>query len=122
MGGMPCTFFSYYKHDNQQAQGILQSVAPNTFTFTSDGGAWRWHISYVNGCLKLTFDFAPWLKIKAPYAGFRITNIGYEPTLNARARSPYPDDPYNVNGGNVASGYPTNQVIYPPWQESSENI
>lgn len=123
MGGMPATFFSYYNHENQQAQGILQSVAPNVFTFTSDGGSFRWHIGYVNGCLKFTFDFAPQLKVKTPYGGFRITNVSYEPTLNARARSPYPSDPYFQNGGVVGSGNQNFGVtIYPQWSESPENI
>ena len=124
MGGMPCTFFEYYNHENMQAQGILESVAPNVFTFTSDGGSFRWHISYTNGCLTLTADFSPWLKVKAPYAGFRVTNVGYEPSLNARARSPYPDDPYFVNGGNVGtSGQPQRVTIYPDWLNgSTENI
>ena len=123
MGGMPATFFSYYNHDNMQAQGILQSIAPNTFTFTSDGGSFRWHIGYQNGCITLTFDFSPWLKVKFPYAGFRITHVGYEPTLNARARNPFPDDPYFVNGGNVAtSGQPQRVYLYPQWNTTGENI
>lgn len=120
MGGMPATFFEYFNHDNQQAQGILQSVAPNTFTFTSDGGSFRWHINYQNGCLGMNFQFAPWLKCKFPMVGWRITDVGYAPTLGIRARSPYPDSDYFVNGGNVAtSGYPQKTTIYPAWDPSN---
>lgn len=120
MGGMPATFFEYFNHDNQQAQGILQSVAPNVFTFTSDGGSFRWHINYQNGCLGMNFQFAPWLKVKFPMAGWRVTNVGYELTLDARAKSPYPDSDYFVNGGNVAtSGQPQRLTIYPQWNPNT---
>lgn len=124
MGGMPATFFQYFNHENQQAQGILESVAPNVFTFTSDAGTFRWHLNYQNGCLGMNFQFAPWLKVKFPMAGWRITNVGYEPALGARARSPYPDSEYFVDGGNVASsGQPQRQVIYPVWTGGvAENI
>lgn len=120
MGGMPATFFQYFDHDNQQAQGILQSVTPNVFTFTSDNGSFRWHLNYANGCLGMNFQFAPWLKAKFPMVGWRVTNVGYEPSLGVRARSPYPDSDYFVNGGNVAtSGQPQGVTVYPMWDPST---
>ena len=120
MGGMPATFFQYFDHDNQQAQGILQSVTPNVFTFTSDGGSFRWHLNYQNGCLGMNFQFAPWLKAKFPMVGWRIQNVGYEPSLAIRARSPYPDSDYFVNGGNVAtSGQPQGVTVYPMWDPNT---
>lgn len=115
MGGMPATFFQYFNHDNQQAQGLLQRVAPNTFTFTSDGGAFRWHINYQNGCLGMNFQFAPWLKCKFPMIGWRITNVKYVPSVGL-ARDPYPSSSYFVNGGIVGSSGQTHvQPLYPSW-------
>lgn len=114
MGGLPATFFEYFNHDNAQAQGILQRVAPNAFTFTSDGGAFRWNINYKNECLGMNFNFAPWLKVKFPMLGMRLSNVKYRPLR--RARNPYPDSPYFVNGGNVnTSDQGSLQPLYPPW-------
>lgn len=121
MGGMPATFFQYFNHDNQQAQGILQRVAPNTFTFTSDGGAFRWHINYQNGCLGMNFQFAPWLKMKFPMVAWRITNIKYTSQVG-RARDFNPTSSYFVDGGNSGgAGQGHTQVLYPVWN-SSEGV
>lgn len=118
MGGLPATFFQYFNHDNMQAQGILEQIAPNAFTFVSDGGAFRWHINYLNGCVGLNFQFAPWLKSKFPMLNWRLTNIKYRPML--RPRAAYPADPYFVNGGNVATSNQDNLTsIYTPWSPST---
>lgn len=118
LGGMPATFFQYFNHDNQQAQGILEQIAPNAFTFVSDGGAWRWHLNYLNGCVGMNFDFAPWLKAKFPMLNWRLTNVKYAPIR--RSRSAYPADPYFVNGGNVATSAQDNLTrIYTPWSPST---
>lgn len=119
MGGMPATFFQYFNHENQQAQGILQRVAPNTFTFTSDGGAFRWHINYQNGCLGMNFQFSPWLKCKFPMLGWRISNVKYVPSVGL-ARDYNPQSSYFVNGGIVgSSGQSHVQPLYPQWLSGS---
>lgn len=124
MGGMPSTFFEFYNHNNAQAQGILERVGQNVFTFVSDGGAFRWFVNFSNGCLQLTFDFAPWLKCKFPMAGWRITNVKYTPTL--RPRDAHPDSSYFADGGNIAtSSQPSVSQIYPSWSPTPgtpENI
>lgn len=118
LGGLPATFFQYFNHDNQQAQGILQQIAPNAFTFASDGGAFRWHLNYLNGCVGMNFEFAPWLKSKFPMLNWRLTNVKYAPVR--RNRSPYADDPYFVNGGNVATSNQAHvQQLYTPWSPST---
>lgn len=118
MGGLPSTFFQYFNHNNQQAEGILQQIGPNAFTFTSDGGVFRWHVNYLNGCVGLNFQFAPWLKCKFPMLNWRLTNVKYRPLR--RNRSPYPSDPYFVNGGNVAtSAQPQLPQVYAPWSPST---
>lgn len=122
MGGMPATFFQYYNHNNQQAQGILQGIPGNdAFTFTSDGGSFRWFINFRNGCVKFNFDFSPWLKVKMPQVAWRISNVLYTPTLHARDFNPASS--YFANGGNVGfSGQPELSVYYPPWSETAENL
>lgn len=118
LGGLPATFFQYFNHNNQQAEGILSQIAPNAFTFTSDGGVFRWHVNYLNGCVGLNFDFAPWLKAKFPMLNWRLTNVKYRPLR--RNRSPYPTDPYFVNGGNVATANQQNLTqVYAPWSPST---
>ena len=118
MGGMPATFFQYFNHENMQAQGILQQIAPNAFTFTSDGGAFRWHINVQNGCVGMNFQFAPWLKMKFPMLAYRLTNVRYNPLR--RNRSPYPDSDYWANGGNVAtSAQQLLTQVYAPWSPST---
>lgn len=122
MGGMPATFFQYYNHDNMQAQGILQRIPGNdAFTFTSDGASFRWYVNFRNGCLKLNYEFSPWLKLKTPQVAWRIANVRWNPMLVAR--SPFPDSSYFANGGNIAtSGQPSVSVIYPSWSSEAENI
>lgn len=115
VGGLPATFFDYYNHENMQAQGILSQVTPNTFTFTSDGGSFRWNLNYQNSCLDMNFQFMPRLKMKFPMAAWRLSNVAYEPDM--RAHSPYPADDYFVNGGVTTqeSGY----SFYAPWSPST---
>lgn len=124
MGGMPATFFEFYNHNNAQAQGILQRVSGNQYTFVSDGGAFRWYVNFSNGCMQLTFDFSPWLKCKFPMVGWRISNVKYTPTL--RPREAFPDSDYFADGGNISTtSQPTVSVVYPPWADpagSAENI
>lgn len=121
MGGMPATFFQYYNHDNRQAQGILERIpGNNAFTFTSDGGSWRWYVNFRNGCLNLNYEFSPWLKCKTPFLGWRLSNVRYTPAMHSR--DAFPDEAYWVNGGTVGNNQSTRQVIYPVWSETAENI
>ncbi len=121
MGGMPATFFQYYNHDNQQANGILQAIpGNNAFTFTSDGGSFRWYVNFRNGCLNLNFEFSPWLKMKTPMVAWRLTNIRVTPNLMARDYDPASS--YFANGGSIGNNQSTRQTIYPSWSESSQNI
>jgi len=121
MGGMPATFFQYFNHDNRQAQGLLERIpGNNSFTFTSDGGSFRWYINFKNGCLTLNFEFSPWLKMKVPMVAWRLTNVKVTPNLMARDFDPASS--YFANGGSIGNNQSTNEVIYPGWAESSQNI
>lgn len=99
MGGIPSTFFEYYNYDNEQAQGALRQLGSDSFTFTSDGGMFRWYINFKNGCITTNYEFSPRLKMKTPMVAWRINNVVTEPLI--ASRSPYPDDPYFLNGGNI---------------------
>lgn len=112
MGGIPVTFFEYYNYDNEQARGFLRNIG-DAFTFTTDGGMFRWYVNFKNGCLNTTFEFSPRLKVKTPMVGWRINNVTVEP-LQA-LRSPFPDNPYFLNGG-VTTG--RTQSYYTSWGET----
>ena len=96
MGGIPVTFFEMMDHANAQEDAIQAMVGGN-LTFTTDGGRFRWYVNFKNGCMNLTWEFSPRLKVKTPQVGFRINNVKVEPL--AMPRSWDPDSSYFANGG-----------------------
>lgn len=118
MGGMPVTFYQYYNHDNDNSESLVRQIAPNTFTFTSDGGLFRWYVNFRNGCVYFNYEVSIWQKMKTPMVAWRVQNVAYQPAANLRTRSPYPQDTdYFVNGGVTSQG--GSESFYTPWSVST---
>lgn len=114
MGGIPVTFFQMYNHDNQQAMAIQQLVGGG-LTFTTDGGNFRFYVNFKNGCMNMTWEFSPRLKVKTPQIGFRLNNVVSEPLQMVRSADP--DSSYFADGGNISTAYPVK--YYTPWSTST---
>lgn len=114
MGGYPVTFLEHFNHDNAQAQA-LQKLA-GMYTFTTDGGTFRWYVNFKNGCLNATWEFSPRLRVRATQLGWRITNVAYAPL--AHFASPFPDSSYFANGGVVEGNAGT--TFYAQWSTTTK--
>lgn len=112
-GQVPVAFWEYFDHGNNQANAIQQLVG-GSFTFTTDGGMFRWHVNFKNGCVTLKFEFDPRLRVRATQLGWRITNIAYEPLQHLTSWNP--DSQYFVDGG-VTQG--ETQRYYSSWSPST---
>ncbi|HJX58092.1 MAG TPA: hypothetical protein VJ325_05180 [Thiobacillus sp.] len=113
LGGLPGTFWKYFNHDNAQARAIGQFISQqqgNGPTFTSDGGLFRWFSNFKNGCLKLTFEFAPSLHVVVPQLAWRIDNVAYQPLQHLR--SAFPASSYFKDGGRTEGDTPS---FYAGW-------
>ena len=113
MGGIPVTFWQHFRHDNVNSRAI-QQLAGGSMTFTSDGGVFRWYVNFQNGCLNMTFEFSPRLKVKTPMVAWRIDNIAVEPLL--RPREFDPSGTYFVDGGVTES---PDEQFYAPWSPTT---
>jgi hypothetical protein len=118
MGGLPVTFYQYYNHDNVNSESLVRQIAPNTFTFTSDGGLIRWYINFKNGCVYLNNELSIWKKIKTPMVAWRINSIAYQTTANLKERSPYPDETDYFKDGGVTQQTDDEQ-FYSMWSPTT---
>jgi hypothetical protein len=114
MGGYPVTFLEHFNHNNGQAQAI-QNLA-GMYTFTTDGGLFRWYINFKNGCLNATYEMSPRLRVRATQLGFRVTNVACAPLVHFA--SPYPDSSYFADGGGTEGAAATS--FYAQWSTTTK--
>lgn len=113
MGGIPVTYFKMYQYENVQAQSFL-NLPGGAATFTTDGGFYRFYVNFKNGCLNMTWEFAPRLHVRTPQVAWRIQNVGYEPLQHFRSFDPASN--YFANGG--VTNQPTT-TYYTPWSPTT---
>lgn len=113
LGGIPVTFFEHYDHNNEQAMTI-QQLAGGALTFTTDNGLFRWYMNFKNGCLNMTYEFSPRLKVKTPQVAFRILNVAVEPLQAVRSWDP--DSSYFADGGNTSTA---GRKYYTTWSPTT---
>jgi hypothetical protein len=113
-GSFPVTFWEYFDYANTQGRTIQQWTG-NTLTFSTDGGMFLWHVDYARGCIQLTFEIAPRLRVRTPQLAWRITNVGYEPLQHLRDWNP--SSSYFADGGNTGS--PDITKLYSEWSVST---
>ena len=87
----------YMEHiDYRAAQpdvALMRGKAP----FWTDGGMYYWAMEDEKWCIKLSVKTEMRVILRTPHLAGRIDDILYCPTQHFR--SPYPDDPYFVDGG-----------------------
>lgn len=117
LGGIPATYWRYVDRNNGNEQSIAQFAGQ--FTWTTDGGLWRWYADFSKGCLKLNAEMQPKLCCIAPQVAYRITDVGYQPLR--KFSSAYPSETnYFVNGGNTTQV--TTQNLYVGWSSSPQSL
>lgn len=109
VNGIPVTYWECWDHDNAQSRAIAQWVN-GLLTFSTDGGRFRWHVNFKNGCLKINVKFKPRLMLHTPQLAWRISNVAYEPLQHLRSYDP--DSVYFADGGRAEG---TTQQYYRPW-------
>lgn len=116
LGGIPLTFWEYFDHSNQQS-AMIERMAGGNVTFTSDGGMFRWDISYNNGCLKANVRFAPRLRMKATQLAARIQDVAYQNL--GHTDDWQTDSDYFFNGGRTEGD---NTTYYTPWSSTPVSV
>lgn len=115
MGGIRSLYWKFYNHANNAAEAYVRAFNLNAFTFTTDGGLFRWYINFKNGCLDWTIDVSPSLRLRTPQLAARIDRIAYQPTLHLP--SEFPDDDYFADGGRTND--PTQYKYYADWSTAT---
>lgn len=110
---IPLTYWEYFDYGNNQANAIRQ-LTSNFMTFTTDGGMWNWSVDFARGCMQLTAEFEPRLRMRATQLAWRITNVGYQPLQHLRSYDP--NSNYFADGG-VNSG--VTQQLYTSWSTTT---
>lgn len=115
MGGLPVTFWQYFRHDNLNSEA-LSNIAGGGMTFTSDNGLFRWYVNFKNGCIEMQFKMNPQLKCKTPMVAWRLSNVKVSPVEHQRSWEP--DSDYFLDGG-VTNTDDLTQQYYSSWNPTT---
>jgi hypothetical protein len=87
----------YMEHVDYRAAQPDVNLLRGTQEFWTDDGKYYWAIEHAKWCYKLSVKSEQRVILRTPQLAGRIDSIKYIPTQHFR--SPYPDDPYFVDGG-----------------------
>jgi hypothetical protein len=95
---------SYVEGFDQENTGIreFRDAAGISNYRTSNGGFWATTQRQSGFCYELLFAAQPRLVLRTPFLAARLENVVYKLT-HGYSRSPYPAEPYFVNGGRYVS-------------------
>lgn len=103
-GRVPLLFWQYLDYSVGQSERV--QLASNDVVRTSDGGKFLWIKQPLqNACQDLILSTEVRPILRTPYLAGRVTDVRYTPTLNSV--SPFPSDPYFVNGGGTSTNAPS---------------
>ena len=111
-GGLVTTYMEYFNYSgaNAAVAGIADGQLGDDFW--TDGGMYLWHKKPpTNWCVQFISKIEPRVILRTPQLAGRITNVVYCPLQHTR--SPFPDDPYFVNGG--VSTARSRDTLYSDW-------
>lgn len=103
-GGRASTFFQYLDY----VQGAMIAVQDGRLgdDFWTDGGRFLWHKKPpLNWCTQWVAKIEPRIILLTPQLAGRVQNVRYQPLQHTR--SPFPDDPYFVDGGETSRAGPS---------------
>jgi hypothetical protein len=93
LGGRSVLYLEYFDFSNPSINAA-QALAPGMFRVE---GPWITTHKVRNWCLQFQTKIEPRLVLRTPWLAARLQNVVASPPL--MTRSPFPDDPYYVNGG-----------------------
>ena len=93
-GGLTTTYMEYIDY---RAASPDVALLRGTQPFWTDGGMFFWAIEDNKWCFKLSVKSEQRVILRTPHLAGRIDRVLYRPTQHFR--SPYPADPYFVDGG-----------------------
>ena len=94
VGGRAVTYMEYFDYGNPSLRAAL--AASNMILARQDGAFLTWP-RQSNQCVVWQTKVEPRLIIRTPWLAGRINDVEYCPTQ--QARTPFPSDPYFVDGG-----------------------
>jgi len=88
---------TYLEHVDYRAAQRDVALLRGTQQFWTDRGMYSWAVEYQKWCYELTAKIEPRIVLRTPQLAGKIQNVKYEPLQHQR--EPYPDSPYNYDGG-----------------------
>lgn len=105
VGGRAVTYLEYFDYTNPS----MAAAMANMVLGRVEGAFLTWP-RQTNQCVVWQTKTEPRLVVRTPWLAGRIQNVEYCPTQ--QARTPFPDDPYFVDGGLTHRDGPS---YYTPW-------
>lgn len=101
--GQPVNYLEGFDMNRADVQA-WQAITPAGYFQTFNDGLWLGSFNALNGCAEYVVQGQMRLVAQMPQLLGRIENVGY--TLSRYTNSPYPGEPYYVNGGRYTSRPP----------------
>lgn len=95
LGGTSTLYLEYFQYTNPAVEAAL---GENMLLGKINGAFIEWP-RQTNLCFVFNAEIRPRVILRTPWLAGRLNNVQYCPLQ--KAREPFPDDPYFVNGGNV---------------------
>ena len=108
MGGQSTLFMEHFDYNNASLRSAL---ANENDVLARVQGPWLTVPKQKNFCIQWQTKVEPRLVLRTPWLAGRLQNVVWCPTLTPR--SPFPDNPYFVNGGLTERPGPS---LYAVWQ------
>jgi hypothetical protein len=105
MGNIPVLYREFFDFNGPGAAGDFLQNTPMFGAQILDSGKYLMYLDRSGACFKLQMEARLRLLLRTPYLAARITNVAYTPIKSER--SPFPSDPYYVNGGNTSFPAPS---------------
>lgn len=105
IGGRAVTFLEYMDYGNPSARAALGNLV-----LARQEGAFLTWPRQQNQCVVWQSKVEPRLVMRTPWLAGRIQNIEYCPAQ--QARTPFPDDPYFVDGGRTSRPGPSHYTLW----------
>lgn len=107
VGGQSVTFLEYFEFQNPDVQSAIGNMAQARI----EGAFMTWP-KMTNSCIQWQSRIEPRLIMRTPWLASKLSNVVYCPIQHTR--SPFPDDPYFVDGGKTSRTTADYEV---PWSE-----
>lgn len=87
LGGIPVLYWEVFNQDNAMMRAA-EAMLRGEYTFTTDGGRFRFHVNYRNGCVSIQYEVEYRLILRTPQLAGRLLNVGYQPLQKTRSWDP----------------------------------